>query len=367
MHKYPLTDTINNLPETVPFVGPETMERNSGHVIEARIGANENVFGPSPYAIEAMKAAASDIWMYGDSESYDLRKALAKFHNVGFENIVIGEGIDGLLSYTCKMFVGAGRHVVTSEGAYPTFNFNVANNGGELHLVPLKNDHEDTIALLEKSREVSAVLTYFSNPNNPMASWHDKSVVSAMIDNIRDGSILVLDEAYVEFAPKDKVLPFDLDNPKILRYRTFSKAYGMAGARIGYCIGEAGLIREMEKVRNHFGMNRAAQIGALAALKDQNYLHEVTAKISAGRERVAQIAAKHGLQALPSATNFVAVDCKRDADFARAIVGSLAKKGVFIRMPAIAPQSRCIRVSIGNDKDLDLFDKALGEALMELA
>ena len=200
-----------------------------------------------------------------------------------------------------------------------------------------------------------------------MASWHDKSIVSAMINDIRDGSILVLDEAYVEFAPKDNVLPFDLNNPQVLRYRTFSKAYGMAGARIGYCIGEAGLIREMEKVRNHFGMNRAAQIGALAALNDQKYLLEVTAKIAAGRERIAQIAAKLGLQALPSATNFVAVDCKRDVDFARAIVGALAKRGVFVRMPAIAPQSRCIRVSVGNDKDLDLFDSALSEALAELA
>lgn len=366
MSKYPLTKIIDELPASVPFVGPETSERQTGVPFTARIGANENGYGPSPKAIEAMRSAAAEIWMYGDSESYDLRRALAEYHGVGFDNIVVGEGIDGLLGYTCRLFVCPGRHVVTSEGAYPTFNFYVENNGGELHFQPLKDDFEDLDALLATANETNATLIYVSNPNNPMASCHPAARLQDAIDQIPDGKILILDEAYIELAPSGSTPAIDLSNPRVLRYRTFSKAYAMAGARVGYCIGEAGLIGQMEKVRNHFGMNRVAQIGALAALEDQEYLSYIIEKNAAGRLKLEKIAAKFGMKTLPSATNFVAIDCGRDAQYAKAIVDKMMAKGIFIRMPGVFPQSRCIRVSIGTDDDINKFDVAFCETLEEL-
>jgi histidinol-phosphate aminotransferase len=147
--------------------------------------------------------------------------------------------------------------------------------------------------------------------------------------------------------------------------RTFSKGYGMAGLRVGYAIGHPSLIRSFEKVRNHFGIGRIAQAGALAALADQPWLAEVRAKVAASRERIARIVHQNGLAALPSATNFVTVDCGRDGTFAKAVLDGLVARGVFVRMPFVAPQNRCIRISCGTDADLDILAETLPEALAE--
>lgn len=187
-----------------------------------------------------------------------------------------------------------------------------------------------------------------------------------MIDGVPNGCMLLLDEAYIDTAPEGTAPPIDISNDQILRFRTFSKAYGMAGARVGYCIGEAGIIRCFEKVRNHFGMNRAALDGALAALEDQSYLREVVGKIASAREEIAAVAEKLGFVVIPSATNFVTFDCGRDSAYAQTIMKKLAEYGVFIRMPGAAPLSRCIRISAGTATDIQNFENALTEIILEL-
>ncbi|TNF21631.1 MAG: pyridoxal phosphate-dependent aminotransferase [Rhodobacteraceae bacterium] len=357
------TAIVDALPPTVPFIGPEKMERDRGAPFVARLGANESVFGPSPRAIEAMQAAAGEIWKYGDSTSHDLRHALAADLGIGPENIVIGAGIDGLLNSTVRLMVGPGDQVVTSDGAYPTFNYHVAGYGGTLHKVPYRADHEDPEALLAKAHEVGAKLVYLANPDNPMGTWHRAERIAAMTAGLPDGCVLVLDEAYVEFAPEGTAPPMDVADPAVLRFRTFSKAHGMAGARVGYAMGEAGLIAAYEKVRNHFGMNRTAQIGALAALQDRAWLAHVQEMVAKARDRIAAIARENGLEPLPSATNFVALDCGADGDFARRVLQELVARGVFVRMPFVAPEDRCIRISAGTPEMLDAFAAALPDAL----
>lgn len=357
------TPLVASLPATVPFVGPETQERARGRPFTARLGANENVFGPSPQAISAMRAAASNVWKYGDPTSFDLRTALAGHHGIGTENIVVGEGIDGLLGYLVRLFIGPGDAVVTSEGAYPTFNYHVAGFGGTLHKVPYREDHEDPEALIAKATETGAKLIYIANPDNPMGTWHDAARMNAMIAAVPDGCLLVLDEAYVEFAPDDSTPAIDAQDPRVIRMRTFSKAYGMAGARVGYAIGAAPLIESFDKIRNHFGMCRISQAGALAALQDQAWLDQTRARVATARDRIAEIAADNGLTTLPSATNFVAMDCGRDGAFAQAVLQALIAKDIFVRMPFVAPQNRCIRVSAGPDDLMQLFAEALPKAL----
>ncbi len=357
------TDIVAGLPASVPFVGPETQERARGRRFRARIGANESVFGPSPKAIAAMASAAADVWMYGDPENHDLRHALAAHHGVGPENIVVGEGIDGLLGYLVRMLVVPGDHVVTSLGAYPTFNFHVAGYGGDLHSVPYRDDAEDPEALIAKAAETGAKLVYLANPDNPMGSWHPADAVRRMIEAVPDGALLVLDEAYIDLAPDGTAPQLDPTDPRVIRLRTFSKGYGMAGARVGYGVGPADLIRNFDKIRNHFGMCRISQSGALAALADQTYLEEVRKKVAAARDRIARIARQNGLVPLPSATNFVAVDCGRDGAFAKAVLDELVDLGVFVRMPFVAPQNRCIRISCGTESDLDVLADALPQAL----
>lgn len=358
-----LTPLVQSLPATVPFVGPETLERQRGAAFAARLGANENGFGPAPRAVAAMQAAAAEQWMYADPTSHDLRAALAEKHAIAPDQIVIGEGIDGLLGYVARMFVTDGTRVVTSDGAYPTFNYHVAGFGGTLDKLPYREDREDLPALLARAAETGAALIYLANPDNPMGTWWTGAEIEAALDAVPEGALLLLDEAYVEFAPEDAVPQIDPEDPRVLRFRTFSKAYGMAGARIGYAMGARETIMAFEKIRNHFGLNRASQLGALAALEEGAWLAECVDKVARARARIAEIGAAHGLTALPSATNFVALDCGRDGDFARRVLAGLLERGVFARMPFIAPQDRCLRISAGPDAALDLFAAALPEAL----
>jgi histidinol-phosphate aminotransferase len=357
------TPLAATLPSTVPFVGPEAQERARSRPFRARLGANESLFGPSPKAIAAMAAAASEAWMYGDPEVHDLRTAIAAHHGCTPAHVVVGEGIDGLLGLLVRLLIGPGDAVVTSLGAYPTFNFHVAGFGGTLHRVPYKGDHEDPEALVAKAFETGAKLIYFANPDNPMGSWHTASKVRAMIEALPEGCLLLLDEAYADLSPPGTVPVIPAEDPRVIRMRTFSKGYGLAGLRVGYAIAAPELITAFDKVRNHFGMGRIAQAGALAALQDQAWLAQVKTQVINARDQIATIATENGLTPLPSATNFVAIDCGRDGDYARAVLRELVTRDVFARMPGVAPLDRCIRVSVGGAAELAVLAETLPLAL----
>ncbi|MEP2784697.1 MAG: pyridoxal phosphate-dependent aminotransferase [Pseudoruegeria sp.] len=357
------TPLTQSLPATVPFVGPETQERARGVEFAARLGANENVFGPSPRAITAMAEAAVNVWKYGDPENHALKQALATYHGIPANSIIIGEGIDGLLGYLVRMVIGPGDVVVTSDGAYPTFNFHVAGYGGTLIKTPYRNDHEDPNALIQKARETNAKLIYVANPDNPMGTWHDAATIKKMIEQVPADCLLILDEAYIEFSPEGTAPALDPEDPRVIRFRTFSKAYGMAGARVGYGIAHPDLITSFNKIRNHFGMCRMSQAGALAALADQDYLQQTIKNVIFARQEIDRIALKNNLTIIPSATNFVAIDCGQDGDFAKRVLDGLIAENVFARMPFVAPQNRCIRISAGRPQDLLLFAEALPIAL----
>ena len=357
------TPLVESLPASVPFVGPEALERARKTPFEARLGANESVFGPAPSVLAAIREASGEAWMYGDPESHELRHALATHLGIAPEEVVVGEGIDGLLGYVVRIFIGQGDAVVTSEGAYPTFNYHVAGFGGNLISIPYKDDHEDIEGLLAAAHASNAKMVYLSNPDNPMGSWHSADAIAAMVEGLPTGCLLLLDEAYVEFAPSDAVLPIDTDDPRVIRMRTFSKAHGMAGMRVGYAFGQRDTIRAFEKIRNHFGMNRISQIAALAALQDSVWVDHVRNQVEEARARIGGIARSHGLLPLPSATNFVTIDCGSDGAYARAVLDALVARNVFVRMPFAAPGNRCIRVSAGKKADLDKFEAVLGDAI----
>ena len=358
-----LTRHAAALPSTVPFVGPEAQERAMGRAFRARLGANESLFGPSPRAVAAMRDAVAEVWQYADPESHDLKAALAAHHGLTPAHIAIGGGIDGLLGLICRLTLEPGMKVVTSLGAYPTFNFHVQGFGGDLIRVPYRGNHEDPEALLDAARKAQARLIYLANPDNPMGSHHPAQVVEEMVANLPPHALLVLDEAYADLAPEGAIPTIAADHPQVIRLRTFSKGYGMAGARLGYALTEPALAQAFDKVRNHFGLGRISQIGALEALRDQDWLSDVRRRIALARARVAALAEGLGLTPLPSATNFVTVDCGRDGDFARAVLRETVARGVFIRMPGVAPLDRCIRISLGDDAALSVLEEVLPEAL----
>jgi histidinol-phosphate aminotransferase len=362
------TPLAQSLPASVPFVGPETSERASGKLFTARIGANENGFGFSPLVQKTIEDEAHLSWRYGDPESFDLKNAICAKLGVEFNQIVVGEGIDSLLGHMVRMIVEPGVPVVTSIGAYPTFNFHVTGFGGQLNAVPYKDDREDLDALLGKVRETNAPLVYFANPDNPMGTWWLAEEIVDFANNLPTTTMLILDEAYVEMAPDEAVPAMDafLDMPNVVRMRTFSKAYGLAGMRVGYVVGHKDTIAMFDRVRNHFGMSRLSQKAALAAINDDAWLDKVLGLISDSRNKIEKIAENHGFKAIPSATNFVTIDCGRDGDYARTILKELMDRGIFVRMPGVAPLDRCIRVSVGPEEEIDLFEAALKDVIAKI-
>lgn len=354
------------LPDTTPFVGPEAIERSTGVPLAARIGANESPFGPAPSVLAAMTAAARESWHYGDPENHDLREAIAAYLGIPSANVMPGEGVDAILGMAVRLFAAPGSTVVTSLGGYPTFNYHIAGYGAAMHTVPYIGDREDIDALARAARDTNAAMVYLANPDNPMGSWWDAASVERFVAGVPESTMIILDEAYGEFAPEGTLPPFDLERTNLLRMRTFSKAYGLAGARVGYVVGDVANIAAFNRIRNHFGISNVAQAAAIAALADAEHLDGSIAAVRASLADTAAIARRHGLAPLPTATNFVAIDCGRDGAYAKAILDGLAGHGVFVRKPVVDGLNRCIRVSAGTESDRALLDRALGVVLAEL-
>ena len=358
----PFSHIIAHLPPSVPFVAPEALERANGQPFQVRVGANESAFGISPLAREAMQEAIEKIGWYNDPDAHDLRAGISAFHGVETGEISIGAGIDELLGLVVRIFTEPGDAVVSSLGGYPTFHYHVEGFGGILHRVPYASDHEDLEGLVARAHEVGARLVYVANPDNPMGTWHEAGAVLRMISELPPDCVLILDEAYVEFAPAAVKWPIDTDCANVIRTRTFSKAHGMAGARVGYALASKQIVGAMDKVRNHFGVNRIAQAGALASLQDPEFVQGVVSNVQIGREDYYDLCTAVGVSAIPSGTNFVAMDLGSGSR-ARAVLQALIVRGVFVRMAGVEPLDRCIRVTVGTTSERAGFAKIFREVL----
>jgi histidinol-phosphate aminotransferase len=361
-----LTRIVAALPATIPFVGPEALERQSGTALTLRLGANESLFGASPKVVAAMQQAAFESQLYGDPEGFVLREALARHHGVTVEHIVLGAGIDELFGVLAQAYLEHGQIAVMSEGAYPTFAYQIRGHGGQIRTAPYRADRNDAQALVELARQVGAKLLYLSNPDNPTGSYVTAAEQQALLARLPDDCLFVLDEAYAEFAPGDALPDLAADDPRVIRFRTFSKAHGLAGMRVGYVLGAPALVRPFDRIRNQFGVGRVTQIAALAALADQDFVAAVVAATAEGQRDYAALAERHGCRALPSATNFTAIDVG-SVERARAVLTALLEReGVFIRMPGVAPLNRCIRVTVGRPPDRQRFAEAFGRVIATL-
>lgn len=351
-------DLVAALPPTVPFVAPEALERMAGKPIRLRIGANESPFGVSPKAAAAMREAIPATAWYGDPESLELRTKLSKIHNVNLSNIVMGSGIDDLLGLIVRTFINPGDIVINSLGGYPTFNYHVNGFGGVLKFVPYKeNWKNDLDGLAAAAHEHQAKLVYLSNPDNPTGTFYGAKEIAEFVSKIPTDATLLLDEAYVEFANGEDVLQMDYQLDRVIRLRTFSKAYGMAGARIGYAVASAETIAQFEKIRLHFGVNRIAQAGASSALEDHEFVHQVLAEIEAGRKELAEAAKRLGYTPIPTSTSFILIHVG-SAQRAKMTVDELLNEGVFIRSPGAPRLNECIRVTIGDSAQRREFIEA---------
>lgn len=362
----PYTTIVAGLPATIPFVGPEAIERRRGQRFALRLGANESLFGVSPKVADAIAAETARVGWYGDPEAFEIRARLAAELGLASpEAIVMGAGIDELLGVLVRLVTEPGDPVVTSAGAYPTFNYHIAGFGGRPVLVPYRDDKEDLDGLAEAVRREGAKLVYLANPDNPMGSWHPAEAIEAFVKSLPEAVLVVLDEAYAEFSPPSALPPISFADPRLVRLRTFSKAQGLAGLRLGYAIAHPEVIASIGKIRNHFGVNRIAQAAGMAALDDPAFTASVVAEVERGREDYAALARELGCEPLPSATNFLTIDVG-GTERAKAILQALEARGVFIRMPGVAPLNRCIRVTIGPAADRAGFAEHFRAVLREV-
>jgi histidinol-phosphate aminotransferase len=222
---------------------------------------------------------------------------------------------------------------------------------------------EDLGALLDCIRRERPRVVYLCNPDNPMGTWWTAADVVDFIDSVPEDVMIVLDEAYWEFAPTGTVPAADLIRPNLFRTRTFSKAHGLAGIRCGYAISHPDVIGYLDRIRNHYGVNRLAQIAGVAAIGDQDWLQQVVVRNAAARERLYRIAEQNGLRPIRSATNFVEMDGGRDGAYALRILELLRDRGVFLRKPFTPSMDHFIRVSTGPDDEIDIFAEELPAAL----
>ncbi len=341
-----------------PFVGPEQLMRESGRSSLLRLGANESSFGPSPKAIAAMTNELARLSWYADPESHDLREALAGRFRCKTQNVCIGSGIDDLMGLAVRAFVGPGAVALTTRGTYPTFAYHVTGYGGTLATVDYRSDgHIDIDGLIERAKATAPAIVYVANPDNPSGTLAPRADIERLLDAIAPQTLLLLDEAYAEFAPAGAFMP-PLVHPRLLRMRTFSKAYGMAGARIGWAVTDSRIVQTFDKIRLQYGINRNAQIGALAALNDDAYVSEVVAEVARGRDDYYALASELGRRSIASYTNFVCIDYGT-AERANAAIGSFLAAGVFIRKPFAAPLDGFIRVTVGNADERRQFAQAM--------
>jgi len=361
----PFTRILRDMPAMTPFVGPETLERRRGARFALRLGANESAFGLSPKARAALAAEIDRANWYCDPEHWELRSALAAQYDVKPENIVVAEGIDGVLGIVVRAFTEPGDTIVTSAGAYPTFNYHVLGYGGRLDFVPYREDcHNDLEALAARARATGAKLLYLANPDNPTGTFHGRAAIEDLLARMPEGCLLLLDEAYAEFAPAHELPPVSGEDPRVIRLRTFSKAHGMAGLRVGYGVATTKLIDAFNRIRMHFGVGRLAQVAALASLGDDDFAAGVVREVARGRTEYEALGRELGLNTIPSLTNFVPFDLDTNEKSDR-VLALLAERGVFVRKPGIAPLNRFVRITVGTGPERAALAETLRGVMRE--
>ena len=358
------TPLVEAVPATTPFIGPEQLMRETGRIELVRLGANESAFGPSPKAVDAMSRELARLSWYGDPESLDLRDALAQKHRCRPEQIAIGSGIDDLMGLAVRTFVAPGDWAVATRGTYPTFAYHVIGYGGRLREVPYSAGGSlDCEALLTAAQAGPSIL-YLANPDNPSGTFIGREELTRFYEALPRDTLLLLDEAYADFVDDSDLLA-PLFEDRLIRLRTFSKAYGMAGARIGYALTTQRNVQTFGKVRLQYGINRNAQIGALASLGDDEFARYVVAQTAHARDDYYRLARSLGRRYIESQTNFVCIEMETPQRAMR-VMNELLARGVWIRKPGAPPLDAFIRVSAGTQPMREAFAAALRAVLNEV-
>lgn len=342
--------------------------RRFGTVL-AELGSNENPVGPSPAALAAARDALAQLHRYPDPLGGALKRALALKLGVEPAQIVLGNGSHELLMMIAQAFAPAGESVVFAQYGFAVFAIAAAAVGARGIAVPalpvddrMPRGH-DLDALAAACTAQPRVL-FLANPNNPTGTWFERDELSALLERVPSSTLVVVDEAYHEYQPDPAAttaMPLTVRHPNLLVTRTFSKAYGLAGLRVGYAVGAPEAVAVLERLRESFNVNAVALAAAEAALADETHLRHVITHNDAERSRMIAALAAKGLAVSPSRTNFVLVDFG-DASRCAAIEARLREQAVIVRPMIGYGLPHCLRVSIGSQAENNRFIEALAQA-----
>ena len=355
------------VPPYIAALSPYKPGRNAAEVARtyglkrvAGLASNENPLGPSPRALEAIRAHLSDLHHYPNS-GLDLREKLAEKYGTKVANVIAGSGSDSIVSDILRTFLGDQDEILTTESAFGGFQVLAHSRGVAYRTVPYNNWHYDLRELAAAITENTKII-YLANPNNPTGTIFTRQEFDAFYHHVPQRVLIILDEAYFDYARDNPRYPDSLhyryDN--VITLRTFSKVYGLAGLRIGYGFAHEDLIAELLKVKLPFEPSTLAQAGAIAALDDKEWLHRSLELNARCLRRLAHTLGELGLQAVPSEANFVLVPLE-SRDAAATLVDQLLRRGVIIRPMESWGLPQCVRISTGTDEDLDLLFEALRE------
>lgn len=352
-----------NIKPYIPGKPIEEVQRELGLKDVIKMASNENLFGTSPRVIEAIRKAAADVNYYPDGGCYYLRTAIAEKFGVKFENVVAGSGVDELLRLVCVSALGPNDEVVFADPSFVMYKISSMVADATIVAVPLKDAYyHDIRAMLERVTGRTK-LFFVCNPNNPTGTIVKKDDIKYLMDNIPERVLVVFDEAYYEYVEDPdypQTMEYFKEGRNVVVFRTFSKAYGLAGLRVGYGFVGEELASVFHAVRNPFNVNSLAQAAALAALEDEENVRRVVELNAKGRRQLYRELDKRGIKYAPTQANFILIDTARDS---QRVFEALLKKGIIVRPGTFLGYPTGIRVSISTEEDNNRFIAALEEAL----
>ncbi len=325
------------------------VQRELGIKRVVKLASNESFLGPSPKAISSLRKSAKDVWIYPEGASPMLRREAAAEFGVSENQVVVGNGSDEIIRLLCETLAGPGDEVVCSQFGFIRFKQQSKMMGAKVHEVPMKNFRHDLVAMARKVTSKTKMV-FVASPNNPTGTYNTRVEVSVLLRSLPKNCLLILDEAYYHYAAGLKDFPESISEflPKhknLIVLRTFSKAYGLAGLRVGLGIASSDLIQWIDRIRMPFNVNLPAQSAARAALKDKAFLRRVLRETASNRTELAEALEFMGLPCLPSAANFLCVESPVPG---KSLFRELLQQGVIVRPLDEYGLTGHVRISVGS-------------------
>ena len=344
------------------------LRRELGLTRIVKLASNENPLGASPLAIAAVQAAAADLARYPDGNGYALKQALATRLNVAPECITLGNGSNDILELLGRAYLGSGRNAVFSEHAFAVYPLVVQAVNAQARVVPALGDNSPMpyghdLSAFQDYLDGDTAIIFIANPNNPTGTWLSSTALADFLAQVPAHTLVVVDEAYTEYADAAdyaSVVPWLERWPNLVVTRTFSKAYGLAGLRVGYGVSHPDVANVLNRVRQPFNVNSLALCAAEAALADTAFLDTSRAVNQQGLQQLRAAMSLLNVRVLPSIANFLCIDVHRPS---YPVFTQLLQKGIIVRPVANYGLPHALRVTVGTEAENDLLISALTEVL----